>query len=163
MRKAVRGNGEEIWSPGGVSLSPTSTCSSTGSSLHPLLWGLYGGFVTEMWLMKSLATGDWTQSPDPLPSPEWGRTGGGGDRKFQPFNHIVGFIGNQAPSSGEFQSLLINMTKDTFVALTIQGFKSSKGGKDQIHARMKKMKNKDNMMCPQPQALEGSNGGIQTV
>lgn len=78
MRKAVRGNGEEIWSPGGVSLSPTSTCSSTGSSLHPLLWGLYGGFVTEMRLMKSLATGDWTQSPDPLPSPEWGRTGGGG-------------------------------------------------------------------------------------
>lgn len=41
----------------------------------------YGGFVTQAWLIKSLAIGDWIQIPPSLSSPEvvWGW-------KFQPFN-----------------------------------------------------------------------------
>lgn len=34
------------------------------------LLGFYGVLITQAWLMKLLAIGDWTQSPIPLPSPE---------------------------------------------------------------------------------------------
>ena len=43
-----------------------------GGYPNPILLGFYGGFITEAWLIKSLAAAAWNQSPvsRPLPSLE---------------------------------------------------------------------------------------------
>lgn len=59
---------------------PKSSCThQSGSSLKPVLWGLYGGFITQTGLIQS-----------------WIVT-------LQPANHMVGSQGNQPPSLGEIQ------------------------------------------------------------
>lgn len=44
--------------------------SPTGDLSEPLLLGFYGGFITQAWLIKSLAIGDWFNLKAPLHSPE---------------------------------------------------------------------------------------------
>ena len=39
-------------------------------STNPVFLSFYEGFVTKAWLIKSLAIGDWTQSPGSHPTPE---------------------------------------------------------------------------------------------
>ena len=42
------------------------------SSLELIFLGIYGSVITLAWLIKSLTTEDWTQSPDPCPSQRFG-------------------------------------------------------------------------------------------
>ena len=75
----------------------TSTCSIEALQAPSL--GFYGRFIMWTWLIKSLAIGDWTQPPAPLPFP----VVKGWDRKFQPFNNRVGSSGHQpSPSTSHF-------------------------------------------------------------
>ena len=43
--------------------------------------------------------------------------------KFQPFNHMIGFPGNQPPYLGAAKSHLIHMTKDSFITLHLRNSK----------------------------------------
>lgn len=65
----------------------TWRCSPTWN-IPRLIGSLYEGFVMSAWLNKSLAIGDWIQTPAPLPSSgrvrEWGW-------KLQPSDHGLVF------------------------------------------------------------------------
>ena len=68
--------------------------SPTRISLDPILLGFCGGFITQGRLIKSLAIGNWTPSPTPLPSAEVELGAWGLDWEFWPSQHRIGFPGN---------------------------------------------------------------------
>lgn len=53
-----------------TTLSKSLHAHQSRSSPNLVLWGIYGGFIAYIGLFKSLAIGDWTQSPVSLPSLE---------------------------------------------------------------------------------------------
>lgn len=100
-------------------LSPNLHAVTQWESLWtPSFLGLNEGFITGVWLIKSLVISD-QFNLQPIPSLDvkecW---------KFQHSNHIAGSPGNQASSFGDFQSTFTI----TFMAVSLrtsQGFRSS--------------------------------------
>ena len=65
--------------------SPSQHAFTKSRALWILASGVYGGFITQTWLIKLLATDDWTAPPATLSSSEV--VVGSGDRKFQASSH----------------------------------------------------------------------------
>ena len=87
--------------------SPNLCLHQPGSSQNPILLRFYGSFMTEAWLIKLLAIGDWIQSLALLSSEVWVQ--GGGSESFNSW-----FPGQTAPSSLKCLSKVPSLTKDIF-------------------------------------------------
>lgn len=75
--------------------------------LHTRPLGFYGGFITQAWCMKSLATRDWTPAPSPPPR------SGVGWKVPSLSSHLATCSHLQRPSKNH----LLNATEDAFVTL----------------------------------------------
>lgn len=75
-------------------ISTYSPAQKLSEPLNLVFWAL---------LIKSLATGDWTQTPAPVPSQEV--KGGSEVAKLQNFTHTVDSPSKQTPSLGVFRKL----------------------------------------------------------
>lgn len=88
---------------------PKSPCvHQLGNSPNPVLMDFYGGDITQKWLIKSLATGDWFNLQSlSCPQGLWGW-----DWKLQLSNRKIGSSGNHPWPSVWSKSHLMNITKD---------------------------------------------------
>ena len=98
--------------------SPNLHMFTNLEALQTLLWVLYGGFITQAWLMKPLAIGYWFNI-QPFSSPR--RSEGGTESSNTLITWLV------FPPSH-----LINITKDTFIALITGNSKGFRGSVSKI-------------------------------
>lgn len=90
----IWGEGREL--PCYLATNPSTSphVHQSGNSSNPGFCLFDKSFITQGWSIKSLARGDWTQSPTSRPSPRGQRWGW----KFQPSNPLVGSPGKQVSS-----------------------------------------------------------------
>ena len=85
--------------------SSISMCSPTQNLSKLVLLGFYGGFITEVCFVKSLATGDWFNIRPISPPGEEMEKVPSGDGKSPTLQLMINCLGNQFPSLGAFQKL----------------------------------------------------------